>query len=67
MSSMNSLARLGMISVAVTAVIMSGGCSRGESASSKAGGVGPPVVLQMGNAYGDLNGLPAVQYFVSQV
>ena len=67
MSSMNSLARLGMISVAVAAVIMSGGCSRGESASSKAGGVGPPVVLQMGNAYGDLNGLPAVQYFVSQV
>jgi TRAP-type C4-dicarboxylate transport system substrate-binding protein len=67
MSSMNSLARLGMISVAVAAVILAGGCSGGESASSKAGGAAPPVVLQMGNAYGDLNSLPAVEYFVSQV
>jgi hypothetical protein len=67
MSSMNSLARLGMISVAVAAVMLTGGCSGGESASSKAGGAAPPVVLQMGNAYGDLNGPPAIQYFVSQV
>jgi TRAP-type transport system periplasmic protein len=67
MSSMNSLARLGMISVAVAAVMLTGGCSGSESASSKAGGAAPPVVLQMGNAYGDLNGPPAIQYFVSQV
>jgi TRAP-type transport system periplasmic protein len=67
MSSMNSLARLGMISVAVAAVILVGGCSGGESASSKAGGVAPPVVLRMGNTNGDLNGAPAVEYFVSQV
>ena len=67
MSSMNSLARLGMISVAVAAVMLAGGCSGSESASSKAGGTAPPVVLQMGNAYGDLNGPPAIQYFVSQV
>jgi TRAP-type C4-dicarboxylate transport system substrate-binding protein len=67
MSSMNSLARLGMISGVVVAVILAGGCSGGESASSKAGGVAPPVVLQMGSAYGDLSSLPAVQYFVSQV
>jgi TRAP-type C4-dicarboxylate transport system substrate-binding protein len=67
MSSMNGLARLGMISVAAAAVMLAGGCSGGESPTSKAGGVAPPVVLQMGNAYGDLNSLPAVEYFVSQV
>jgi TRAP-type C4-dicarboxylate transport system substrate-binding protein len=67
MSSLNSLARLGMISVAVAAVMLAGGCSGSESASSKAGGTAPPVVLQMGNAYGDLNGPPAIQHFVSQV
>ena len=67
MSSMNSLARLGRISVAVAAVVLAAGCSTSPSASSKAGGVAPPVVLQMGSAYGDLNGVPAVQYFVSQV
>jgi hypothetical protein len=53
MSSMNSLARLGRISVAVAAVVLAAGCSTSPSASSKAGGVAPPVVLQMGSAYGD--------------
>lgn len=67
MRSMTGRVRLGMISIAVAAVVLAGGCSGGESADSKAGGAAPPVVLQMGNAYGDLNGLPAVQYFVSQV
>lgn len=64
---MKSLARLGMINIAVAAVIVAGGCSGGESAGSKAGGAAPPVMLQMGNIYGDLNGSPAIQYFVSQV
>jgi TRAP-type transport system periplasmic protein len=67
MSSLKSLVRLGMINVAVAAVIVAGGCSGGESVSSKAGGAAPPVVLQMGNIYGDLNGSPAIQDFVSQV
>jgi TRAP-type transport system periplasmic protein len=41
------------------------GC--GGGAGDKAGGAGEPVVLRMANAYGDLNDVPAVQYFVSRV
>ena len=44
-----------------------GGCSGGEPTAGKAGGVGPPLVLQMVNAYGDLHLVPGVEYFVSQV
>jgi len=51
----------------VTVAILAVGCSGGESTSNKAGGAAAPVTLKMANAYGDLNGLPAVAYFVSQV
>jgi TRAP-type C4-dicarboxylate transport system substrate-binding protein len=43
------------------------GCSGGELASNKAGGAAAPVTLKMANAYGDLNSLPGIAYFISQV
>jgi TRAP-type C4-dicarboxylate transport system substrate-binding protein len=67
MGSRNGRSNLAMLGVAVTVAMLAMGCSGGESASNKAGGAAAPVVLQMGNAHGELNGLPAVQYFVSQV
>ena len=56
-----------MFGVAVTVAMLAVGCSGGESAADKAGGPGEPVVLTMANTYTDLNKLPAVQSFVSQV
>ena len=63
---MSRRARLATIALAVTAAVVAGGCG-GGAAGDKAGGAGEPVVLRMANAYGDLNGVPAVQDFVSQV
>jgi hypothetical protein len=56
-----------MLGVAVTVTMLAVGCGSSESASNKAGGAAAPVTLKMASAYGDLNGLPAVAYFVSQV
>jgi hypothetical protein len=56
-----------MTGLAVMAAIVAGGCSGGEPTAGKAGGAGPPLVLQMVNAYGDLHLVPGVEYFVSQV
>jgi TRAP-type transport system periplasmic protein len=67
MRTTNGRARLAMTGLAVMAAMVAGGCSGGEAASGKAGGLAPPVVLHMGNAHGELNGLPAIQHFVSQV
>jgi TRAP-type C4-dicarboxylate transport system substrate-binding protein len=63
---MRSRARLATVALAVIAAVVAGGCGSGV-AGDKAGGPGEPVVLRMANAYGDLNDVPAVQDFVSQV
>jgi TRAP-type C4-dicarboxylate transport system substrate-binding protein len=67
MHRMRGRARLATVALAVIAAVVAGGCSRGGAAGDKAGGAGEPVVLRMANAYGDLNDVPAVQDFVSQV
>jgi TRAP-type C4-dicarboxylate transport system substrate-binding protein len=63
---MKGRARLATVALAVIAAVVAGGCG-GGAAGDKAGGAGEPVVLRMANAYGDLNGVPAVQDFVSLV
>jgi TRAP-type C4-dicarboxylate transport system substrate-binding protein len=63
---MKGRARLATVALAVIAAVVAGGCG-GGGAGDKAGGAGEPVVLRMANAYGDLNDVPAVQYFVSRV
>ena len=63
---MSGRARLATVALATVAAVVAGGCS-GGTAGDKAGGTGEPVTLRMANAYGDLNDLPAVGYFVSQV
>jgi TRAP-type C4-dicarboxylate transport system substrate-binding protein len=63
---MRGRARLATVALAVIAAVVAGGCG-GGAAGDKAGGAGEPVVLRMANAYGDLNGVPAVQDFVSVV
>src|SRR5215216_1532575 len=67
MRSTNSRTRLAMTSLAVMATIVAGGCSGGEPTAGKAGGAAPPRVLHMVSAFGDLNAVPGVEYFVSQV
>jgi len=64
---MSRRARLAAVAIAVVVAVVAGGCSSGGAAGDKAGGAGEPVVLRMANTNGDLNDLPAVQYFVSQV
>jgi TRAP-type C4-dicarboxylate transport system substrate-binding protein len=66
MHRMRGRARLATVALAVIAAVVAGGCG-GGAAGDKAGGSGEPVVLRMANTNGDLNDLPAVQYFVSQV
>jgi TRAP-type C4-dicarboxylate transport system substrate-binding protein len=67
MHQMRGRARLATVALAVITAVVAGGCSGGGAAGDKAGGAGEPVVLQMANAYGDLNDLPAVRDFVAQV
>jgi TRAP-type C4-dicarboxylate transport system substrate-binding protein len=64
---MNGRMGLATTVLAVVVAVVAGGCSGGGTAGDKAGGGGEPVVLRMANAYGDLNDVPAVQYFVSQI
>ena len=59
--------RLAMTGLAVMAAIVAGGCSGGEPTAGKAGGAAAPLVLHMVSAFGDLNAVPGVEYFVSQV
>jgi TRAP-type transport system periplasmic protein len=63
---MNGRTRLATVTLAAVAAVLAAGCGSG-AAGDKAGGAGEPVTLRMANPYGDLNDLPAVQYFVSQV
>jgi TRAP-type C4-dicarboxylate transport system substrate-binding protein len=63
---MKGRARHATVALAVIAAVVAGGCG-GGGAGDKAGGAGEPVVLRMANAYGDLDDVPAVQYFVSRV
>jgi TRAP-type C4-dicarboxylate transport system substrate-binding protein len=67
MRSRKGRAGLTTLAVAATVAMLTVGCSGGEPASNKAGGAAAPVTLKMANPYGDLNLLPAVAYFVSQV
>jgi TRAP-type C4-dicarboxylate transport system substrate-binding protein len=55
------------VALAVIAALAAGGCSSDGTGGDKAGGAGEPAVLRMANAYGDLDVVPAVQDFVSQV
>ena len=64
---MNGRTRLATVALAVIAAVVAGGCSGGGGTDDKAGGSGEPVVLRMANAYGDLDVVPAVQYFVSRI
>jgi TRAP-type C4-dicarboxylate transport system substrate-binding protein len=66
---MSGRARLATVALAIVAAVVAGGCGGGGGGGSgdKAGGSGEPVVLRMASAFGDLNDVPAVQDFVSQV
>ena len=64
---MKGRTRLATVALAVVAAVVAGGCSGGGASGDKAGGSGEPVVLRMANAYGDLNDVPVVEGFVSQV
>jgi TRAP-type C4-dicarboxylate transport system substrate-binding protein len=64
---MKGRARLTTVALAAVAAVLVGGCSGGGLAGDKAGGAAEPVTLRMANAYGDLNDVPAVQYFASLV
>jgi TRAP-type C4-dicarboxylate transport system substrate-binding protein len=66
MHRMRGRPRLATVALAVIAALVAGGCG-GGAAGDKAGGAGEPVMLRLANAYGDLNDVPAVQDFVSQV
>lgn len=52
--------------VAVTAFAATG-CRGGGVHEDKAGGTAAPLVLRMANPYGELNQVPAVDYFVKRV
>jgi TRAP-type C4-dicarboxylate transport system substrate-binding protein len=67
MHRMMQRSKLVTVALAVTAALVAGGCSSDGAGGDKAGGAGEPVVLRMANPNGDLNDVPAVQNFVSQV
>jgi TRAP-type transport system periplasmic protein len=64
---MKGRARLATVALAVVAAVVAGGCSGGGAAGDKAGGAGEPVVLRMANTAGDLENVPLIKDFVSQV
>ena len=66
MHRMRGRARLATVALTVIAAVVAGACG-GGAGGDKAGGPGEPVVLRMANPNGDLNDVPAVQDFVSQV
>jgi TRAP-type transport system periplasmic protein len=64
---MNGRTRLTAVTLAVIAVVAAGGCGGGGAGRDKAGGSGGPVVLRMANVTGDLDVVPLIKDFVSQV
>jgi TRAP-type transport system periplasmic protein len=64
---MKGRTRLAAAALAVIAAVAAGGCSGGGAGGDKAGGAGAPVVLRMANATADLNVVPLIKDFVSQV
>jgi TRAP-type C4-dicarboxylate transport system substrate-binding protein len=64
---MKGRTRLAAVALAVIAAVAAGGCSAGGAGGDKAGGAGAPVVLRMANATGDLDVVPLIKDFVSQV
>jgi TRAP-type transport system periplasmic protein len=64
---MNGRARLATVALAAVAAVVAGGCNGGGAAGDKAGGAGEPVVLRMANTAGDLEVVPLIKDFVSQV
>ena len=64
---MNGRTRLAAMALAVLAAVAAGGCSGGGAGGDKAGGTGAPVVLRMANTAGDLDAVPLIGDFVSQV
>jgi TRAP-type C4-dicarboxylate transport system substrate-binding protein len=59
------------VALAVIGAVVAGGCSgggaAGDKAGDKAGGSGEPVVLRMANTTADLEVVPLIKDFVSQV
>jgi TRAP-type C4-dicarboxylate transport system substrate-binding protein len=64
---MNGRTRLAAVMLAVIAAAAAGGCSGGGAGGDKAGGSGTPVVLRMANTTNDLDVIPLIKDFVSQV
>ena len=64
---MKGRTRLAAVALAVIATVAAGGCSGGGAGGDKAGGAGAPVVLRMANAAADLDVVPLIKDFVSQV
>jgi TRAP-type transport system periplasmic protein len=64
---MKGRTRLATVALAVVAAVVAGGCGGDGAGGDKAGGAGEPVVLRMANSYGDLQSVPVIEYFVSQV
>jgi len=64
---MKGRTRLAAVALAVIAAVAAGGCSAGGAGGDKAGGAGAPVVLRMANATADLDVVPLIKDFVSQV
>jgi TRAP-type C4-dicarboxylate transport system substrate-binding protein len=64
---MNGRARLATVALAAVAAVVAGGCSGDGAGGDKAGGAGEPVVLRMANTAGDLEVVPLIKDFVSQV
>jgi TRAP-type C4-dicarboxylate transport system substrate-binding protein len=67
MHRMKGRTRLATVALAVIAAVAAGGCSGGGAGGDKAGGSGAPVVLRMANATADLEVVPLIKDFVSQV
>jgi TRAP-type C4-dicarboxylate transport system substrate-binding protein len=64
---MNGRIRLVTVALAAVVAVVAGGCSGDGAISDKAGGSGAPVVLRMANPAGDLEVVPLIKDFVSQV
>jgi TRAP-type C4-dicarboxylate transport system substrate-binding protein len=64
---MNGRKLLVTVAFAAAVAVVAGGCSGDGAVGDKAGGTGEPVVLRMANTAGDLEVVPLIKDFVSQV